>query len=99
MLVTPVARRTFAGGKASTTLTPYADATKKVAKEKGVPVIDLHQQAFDLFDKLGDEGSADLTASKTDRTHFSRKGGLAVAGLVAKAVPDAVPELKPYLKK
>jgi lysophospholipase L1-like esterase len=99
VLVTPVARRTFADGKASTSLTPYADATKKVAKEKGVPVVDLHQLALDLFDKLGDAGSADLTASKTDRTHFSRKGGLAIAGLVAKALPDAVPDLKRYLKK
>jgi lysophospholipase L1-like esterase len=99
VLVTPVARRTFAGGKASTTLTPFADAMKKVGKEKDVPVIDLHRFAFDLFDKLGDEGSADLTASKTDRTHFSKKGALAVAELVAKAIPDAVPELKGYLKK
>jgi lysophospholipase L1-like esterase len=99
VLVTPVARRTFSKGKASTTLTPFADAIKKVAKEKDVPVIDLHKLAFDLFDTLGDEGSADLTASKTDRTHFSKKGALAVAGLVAKALPDAVPDLKGYLKK
>jgi lysophospholipase L1-like esterase len=99
VLVAPVARRTFAGGKASTTLTPFADAAKKVAKEKDVPVIDLHRLAFDLFDRLGDEGSAELTASKTDRTHFTRKGALAVAELVAKAIPDAVPELKPYLKQ
>ena len=99
VLVTPVARRTYANGKASTTLTPFADAMKKVAKGKDVPVIDLHQLAFDLFDKLGDEGSADLTASKADRTHFSKKGALAVAGLVAKALPDAVPELKGHLKK
>jgi lysophospholipase L1-like esterase len=99
VLVTPVARRTFTSGKASTTLTPFADAAKKVAKEKGVPVIDLHRLAFDLYDRLGDEGSADLTASKADRTHFSQRGALAVAELVAKAIPDAVPELKPYLKK
>lgn len=99
VLVTPVARRTFKDGKASTTLTPFADAIKAVAKEKGVPVIDLHKLAFDLYDKLGDDGTADLTASKTDRTHFSRKGALAVAELVAKALPDAVPELRPHLKK
>jgi lysophospholipase L1-like esterase len=99
VLVTPVARRTFQDGKPVTTLTPFADVTKEVAKEKGVPVIDLHQLAFDLYAKLGDEGSADLTAAKTDRTHFSRKGALAIAGLVAGAIPEAVPGLKPYLKK
>ena len=99
VLVTPVARRTFTNGKASTTLTPFADATMKVAREKGVPVINLHRLSFDLYDKLGDEGSAELTASKADRTHFSRKGALVIAELVAKAIPDAVPGLKPYLKK
>ena len=98
VLVTPVARRTFKDGKATTSLTPFADATKKVAKDKAVPVIDLHQLAFDVFDKLGDDGSADFSPSKTDRTHFSKQGATAIAGLVAKALPDAVPELKRHLK-
>ena len=74
ILVTPVARRTFVGGKIHTTLQPYADAMLKVGKEKGVPVIDLHAASMALFNRLGDEGSADLTASASDRTHFSRKG-------------------------
>jgi lysophospholipase L1-like esterase len=100
VLVTPVARRTFGkGGKPTTSLTPYADATKKVAKERGVPVIDLHQLSFDLFAKLGDAGSADFSPSAADRTHFSKKGARAVAELVAKQLPDAVPELKAALAK
>lgn len=99
VLVTPVARRTYKDGKASTTLTPFADAAKKVAKEKAVPVIDLHQLAFELFDSLGDDGSADFNPAPADRTHFSKKGALAIAGLVAKAVPSSVPDLKTYLKK
>ena len=99
VLVTPVARRTFQDGKPITSLTPYADATRAVAKEKGVPVIDLHQRAFDLFGKLGDKGSADFSPAARDRTHFSKKGALAIAELVAQAIPEAVPDLKPYLKK
>jgi lysophospholipase L1-like esterase len=100
VLVTPVARRTFdKDGKPTTSLTPFADAMKKVAKEKGVPLIDLHQLAFDLFGKLGDSGSADFSPSAGDRTHFSKKGATAVAELVAKAIPEAVPELKDLLKK
>jgi lysophospholipase L1-like esterase len=98
VLVTPVARRTFADGKAATTLTPYAEATLKVGKELGVPVVDLHAASFQLFDSLGDAASADLTASASDRTHFSRKGGLVIAGLVAAALPKAVPELGERLK-
>jgi lysophospholipase L1-like esterase len=98
ILVTPVARRTFVGGKIHTVLQPYADAMLKVGKEKGVPVINLHAASMALFDSLGDQGSADLTASASDRTHFSRKGAVAVAHLVAEAVPVAVPELRPCLK-
>jgi lysophospholipase L1-like esterase len=98
VLVTPVARRTFQDGKPVTTLQPYADAMQKVGRDKHVPVIDLHAASFELYRRLGDEGSADLTASSTDRTHFSRKGGRAIAELVAKALPQAVPRLTPYLK-
>jgi lysophospholipase L1-like esterase len=99
VLVTPVARRTFTNGRATTSLTPFADAVLAVAREKRVPAIDLHRLAFDLFDRLGDAGSADLTASATDRTHFSRKGAVTVAGLVAGALPAAVPELAALLRK
>jgi lysophospholipase L1-like esterase len=99
VLVTPVARRTFAAGRASTTLMPFADATLAVAREKRVPVIDLHRVSLELYDRLGDERSADLTASATDRTHFSRKGALAIAGLVAAALPMSVPDLAAQLKK
>ena len=98
VLVTPVARRTFQNGKATTSLSPFSDAMKAVAKDKRVPVIDLHQLSFDLFDKLGDDGTADFSPSKSDRTHFSKKGASTVAGLVAKALPDVVPELKEYIK-
>jgi lysophospholipase L1-like esterase len=98
VLVTPVARRTFVGGKIQTGLQPYADAMLKVGKERNVPVIDLHAASMALFDRLGDEGSSDLTASASDRTHFSRKGALAIARLVAETLPQAVPELRPYLK-
>lgn len=99
ILVTPVARRTFKDGKATSTLGPFADGTKAVAKEKKVPVVDLHQLSFDLFDKLGDAGSADFSPSKDDRTHFSRKGATAIAELVAKQIPESVPELKTFTMK
>jgi sialidase-1 len=98
VLVTPVARRTFDNnGKVTSTLTPYADATKKVAAEKKVPLVDLHAASLELFDKLGDDGSADLSASASDRTHFSDKGARAVAKLVADQLPKQEPALRDYL--
>lgn len=93
VLVTPVARRTFENSQLITTLTPYADAVKRVGRELNVPVIDLHAASFELFEKLGDAGSADLNPIAADRTHFSRKGALAIANLVAERVPD---ELKAF---
>lgn len=98
ILVTPVARRTFENGHAKTTLTPYADAMKKVGQEKKVPVIDLHAKSFDLFDKLGDEASANFSASSEDRTHFSRHGAKEIAKLVATSLSPDVPKLGAYLR-
>lgn len=99
VLVTPVARRIFANGKAVTTLTSYADAMKKVATEKKVPLVDLHSASFGLFDELGDAASADLSASASDRTHFSRKGAREIAKLVAGRLSLDVPALRVYLRQ
>jgi lysophospholipase L1-like esterase len=98
VLVTPVSRRTFKDGKIQTTLEPYADAMVIVGQEKNVPVIDLHGSSRALLDKLGDEESADFSPSKDDRSHFSRKGALAMARLVAEAVRATVPDLAAHLK-
>jgi len=98
VLVTSVARRVFADGRAVTSLTPYAEAMKAVAKERGVPLVDLHAASFALYNRLGDAASAEYTASAADRTHFSRRGGRAMARLVADALPAAVPELRPFLR-
>ncbi|MBI3875166.1 MAG: rhamnogalacturonan acetylesterase [Verrucomicrobia bacterium] len=100
VLVTPMHRRRFdANGKVTQELLPYADAMKAVAKEKQAALVDLHAASGELFEKLGDEGSADLSCSTTDRTHFSEKGAKAMAGLVLKSLPDAEPRLKALLKK
>ncbi|HET6425534.1 MAG TPA: rhamnogalacturonan acetylesterase [Planctomycetaceae bacterium] len=99
VLVTPVARRTFADGKATTTLTPYADAMHAVGKETKTPVIDLHKVSLALYDKLGDEASADLTFGNADRTHFTHKGAVTMAEFVADGVREQIPELRVYLKQ
>jgi lysophospholipase L1-like esterase len=98
VLVTPVARRIFADGKVRTDLQPYVGAMKKVGRDRDVPVIDLHAASAALFEQLGDSGSTDFSPSAADRTHFSRVGAQAMAGLVVADLPRAVPELRPYLK-
>ena len=42
ILVTPMHRRVFKGGKLTTELLPYADAMKAVAEEKQISVVDLY---------------------------------------------------------
>ena len=97
VLVTSVARRTFQDGKPQTTLQPYVDAMKQVGQELNVPVIDLHVASLAVLAELGDAGSADLSPSAADRSHFSRKGARTMAKLVSEALPQAVPALRPYL--
>ena len=98
VLVTPVARRTFESGKIVTSLSPYAEAMKLIGRETQTPVIDLLALSMAAFGRAGDEGGFDLSAAPTDRSHFSRKGARLVAGLVANALPRAVPALLPRLK-
>jgi lysophospholipase L1-like esterase len=98
VLVTPVARRTFQDDVLTDILAPYAQAMQIVGKENDVAVIPLHQMSSDLYRKLGDAGSAHLTASPEDRTHFSRKGALTMVRLVIGEIPSLLPELSPFLK-
>lgn len=99
VLITPMHRRIFdQAGKVTQELLPYAEAMKAVAKEKQAALVDLHAASGALFEQLGDAGSADLSCSTTDRTHFSEPGAKAMAGLVLKDLPGAEPSLKALLK-
>ena len=69
-----------------------------VGKAEVVPVIDLHTASVDLFNRLGDKGSADLSCAAEDRTHFSPKGARTMAGLIVAQLPEKEPKLRPYLK-
>ncbi len=99
VLVTPMHRRSFdKEGKVTQELLPYADAMKAVAKEKQVALVSLHAASGELFQKIGDAGSADLSCSATDRTHFSEKGAKAMAELVLKGLANVEPRLAALLK-
>ena len=100
VLVTPMHRRSFApDGKVTQELLPYADAMKVVAKEKQVALVDLHGASGALFEQLGDAGSADLSCSATDRTHFSERGAKAMAELVLKGLVGVEPRLAALMKQ
>ena len=59
ILATPIARRYFqADGKIHSDLIPHADAVKKIAEDKHVLLVDFHQRAIELYEKLGPEAIA-----------------------------------------
>ena len=99
ILVTPMTRRRFEDGKIRSTLGPWVTAMREVGKQERVPVVELHAASVAMFNRLGDEGSADLSPSKTDRTHFSRKGALVMARLVVESLREVEPSLAKLLRE
>jgi lysophospholipase L1-like esterase len=100
VLVTPMVRRTFDEHGTFTesvalparSLLLYADAMKQVGVEQRVPVIDLHASSRALIEKLGPKECVRLASF--DCTHWNEKGARAMADLVMKELPDAVPKLQ-----
>ncbi len=65
ILVTPVSRRYWqADNKIHSELGPFADAMKKVAADKNVPLLDLHSAAIELYEKAGKDVTDTWALSK-----------------------------------
>lgn len=101
ILLTSLVRRNFdpAGtGKLVSTLTPYADAAKRVAAEKDVPLIDLHTRSLALCESWGPERTAALNPRKPnsqdpDTTHLDAEGSVVFARLIVEDLRRVVPAL------
>lgn len=101
IVVTSLVRRNFnAEGKIVSSLTPYAEAVKKVAEEKHVPCIDLHSLSTAEMNSIGAEAAKDYNPAakgkdgKPDITHLSPVGQVATANLVANEVRKVVPAFR-----
>ena len=97
ILVTSMARRTFDKGKIRGELAPWADAAKKVAAEKKVPLVDLFARSVALLEKMGPEASAVFDPvtkdAKPDHTHLSPKGAEIMAAIIAEELRKVEPAL------
>ena len=110
VVVTPVERRRFRDGKPYGTLQDYAAASKRIAAEKDVPVIDLNAMSLKFYEALGEEGSKhafvhypantfpNQPQALKDDTHHNPYGGFELAKCVVQGIKDNVPELAKRLR-
>jgi lysophospholipase L1-like esterase len=101
ILVTSLTRRHFnKEGKIESNLGPYVEAVKQVAREKQVPLVDLHARSIEQLERIGPAASEafDRKANPPDKTHLSPRGGEATSELVAEELRKVEPALAPYLK-
>jgi lysophospholipase L1-like esterase len=99
ILITPMHRGTFNKGVITAEMQPYADAMKKVAKEKDAVFIDLYTSSGKFMQDTGSDGLAPFFCAPKDRTHFSEKGAVIIAELIVKDLSAAKTPLAGYLKK
>src|ERR1017187_5548108 len=109
VLVTPLVRRQWDKenpGKIKSSLTPYAQEVRKIAAEKNVPIVELHDRAKELCESLGKEKCLELfSPTKTvdgtntfDNTHLKGAGHVLFARLVVEELRKTVPELALVLR-
>lgn len=88
----------------------YLLSPRNVAVELDVPFVDANKITHDLEEGLGPDGSKKLHMwyrpgeveylpdGRQDNTHYNVYGAYIIAGLLAEAVADEVPELKDYFR-
>jgi lysophospholipase L1-like esterase len=87
VLVTPPTHRIVGPhGGTDGALVPYVNSIKAVAKEKGVPCVDLFASSTTAFNALSEDDRLALFCSSEDRSHFSPRGAVMVARMIAEAL-------------
>jgi lysophospholipase L1-like esterase len=99
ILVTSLTRRQWdSSGRINSSLVPYAEVVKALAREKHVPLVELHARSVALCEQLGRDKCYEFSPLKGtnqyDNTHLNAKGSLLFARLVVEELVRAVPELK-----
>jgi lysophospholipase L1-like esterase len=110
VLVTAVGRRRFDDqGLVTESLGDFPEAVRRVAKERGVPLVDLNAASKQVYQALGVEKSKlallhypagtfpGQTEPLRDDTHFSAYGAYEMARCVVEAIRQGVPELAAFL--
>lgn len=101
VLITSLTRRRWGpDGRIVPTLAEYAAATRIVADEKNVPLVDLNRLSIELCNTLGAEAFRayePMSKRGADHTHLNSEGSRAVARLVVGELVRVVPDLSSCL--
>ena len=98
VLITSMVRRTLVDGHLVHDLEPYAEAARRVAAEKKVPLVDLHARSHEFVEKMSQEDMKAMnppgkTPGTDDLTHLTERGGEMIAPLVVAELRQVAPEL------
>jgi len=108
ILVTPLCRRQWIKGSTNeinSSLAPYAEDVRKIAAEKNVPLVELHDLSKAVYESLGKQKCEELFSplktvdGKTtyDGTHLRGPGHVMFAQLVVNELRKKIPALAPVL--
>ena len=95
VLVTPLARRSFEGARLTDQLAPWSEAMRRVAREQGVALVDLHAMSLAAVQPMGQAGADELAETapgerRFDRTHLGARGACVFAELMSEALARQV---------
>lgn len=105
VLVTPLIRRYFKEpenpNRIVSNLVPWSDIVQGIARDKNVPLIELHDRSKALCEEMGRDGVKLISPvklnGKYDGTHLNSAGYVPFGRLVAEELAKAVPQLAPYI--
>lgn len=92
ILVTPLTRRIFVDGKLDNDLAPWAEAVRRVATEKGVPLLDLNAESAAAVQAMGEE-AADAFAQLPPGSEPTGQSPATPASTEVDELPMATPRL------
>ena len=99
LLATPIARNTWLekdGAPAyNDMLYDHSQACFAVGRERGVPVLDIHERAMADIERLGQDASS-IYYHADDRTHTNDYGALRAAGYAARALKKICADFPDY---
>jgi lysophospholipase L1-like esterase len=113
VLVTPLTRRSFRGRWLHNDLAPWSAATRKVARDEKIALLDLNAMSVAAVQNMGPQEADTLAQepplpasapegtpkSAFDYTHIGPKGAQLFSGMVAGELVRLRPELAPMLRE